>query len=65
MVKTMDLKKPHRQNSDSGCLYRWGLLVGGVESGDGGRRVGNRGHEISVNGEDGEKLLSTLSPNPS
>ncbi len=33
--------------------------MGGVQFGGGG--LGNWGDEISVNGEDGEKLLSTLS----
>ncbi len=53
---TTGLKKPHTQNRD---LYRWGLLMGGVQLGGG---LGNCGDEISINGEDGEKHLSPLSP---
>ncbi len=34
--------------------------MGGVQVGKGG--LDNWGNEISVNGEDGEKLLPTLSP---
>ncbi len=46
------MKTPHRQNRDLGSIHRWGLF-------------GNPGHEISVNGEDGEKLLSKLTPTSS
>ncbi len=53
----MGLKKPHRQNRDLGCIYRWRLFVGGVQFGGG--RV------FEVNGEDGERHLFKLSPTSS
>ncbi len=61
----MALKKPHRQNRDLGNWGDWwGLLMDDVQLGGGGRG-GNWGKEMSVNGEDGEKLLSKLSPTSS
>ncbi len=57
---TTDLKKPDRQNRGWDNICRWGLLTGDLQLGREG--LGNWGDEISVNGEDGERLLSKLSP---
>ncbi len=57
---TTGLKKPRRQNRDLGNTQRWALLKGGVQLGGGG--LGTWEDEISVNGEDGERLLSKSSP---
>ncbi len=55
----MGLKKPHRQNRDLGSTSRLGLLMSGMQLVG---VLGNWGDEISVNGEDGERLLPKLSP---
>ncbi len=51
--------KRHTKNRDFGNIFKWGLLMGGVQFGVEG--LGDYFDEISVNGEDGEKLQSTLS----
>ncbi len=56
---TTILMKRHTKNRDFGNILRWGLLRGAVQFGVEG--LGDYFDEISVNGEDGEKLQSTLS----
>ncbi len=51
--------KRHTKNRDFGNILRWALLRGAVQFGVEG--LGDWVDEISVNGEDGEKLQSTLS----
>ncbi len=56
----MGLKKPHKQKRDLGDIKRWGLFMGSVQLGLVG--LENWGDEISVNGEDGKRLLSDRPP---
>ncbi len=58
---TTVLKKTHIQNRDLYNIKRWGLLMDDVQLGGGG----HWGDEISVNGEDEERLLSKLYPTSS
>ncbi len=56
---TTILMKRHTKNRNFGNILGWGLLMGGVKFGVEG--LGDWVIEISVTGEDGEKLQSTLS----
>ncbi len=57
---TTSLKKPHKQNRELGNIQKWRLLMGGVQVGRGMTR--GLGGDRSVNGGDGERLLSKFSP---
>ncbi len=55
MLTIMGLKKPHRQSKELGNIYKWRLLMGGMEP-EGGRGLGDCGDACSVKGGDGEIL---------
>ncbi len=50
---TAGLKKRHGQNRDLGNIWRWGLLMSGVQLGGGGLVVRKFGDK----GDDRERLL--------